>query len=250
MPAETDRHERTLMAWPTVAMAEIGLWGDAGLDGRARGVRRDRARDRARTSRSRWSRRRPTRDVGRQRVRTRRRGGRAPDRRLVDARHRPDRRDGRRRQPARAALPVQRVGREVVAVGRRRGGGCRDRRRTSGFRCTRCRWCSKAGRSRSTAPGSLVTTERCLLNPNRNPEHEPRPRSRRRCASTSVSTASCGWPTASPKTTAPTATSTTSSRSARPGEALLQGCDDRGATRTTRSRVDNRQRLAKPRASR
>jgi agmatine deiminase len=33
MPAETDRHERTLMAWPTVAMAEIGLWGDAGLDG-------------------------------------------------------------------------------------------------------------------------------------------------------------------------------------------------------------------------
>ncbi len=33
MPAETERHERTLMAWPTVAMAEIGLWGDAGLDG-------------------------------------------------------------------------------------------------------------------------------------------------------------------------------------------------------------------------
>ena len=33
MPAETERHERTLMAWPTVAMAEIGLWGDAGIDG-------------------------------------------------------------------------------------------------------------------------------------------------------------------------------------------------------------------------
>jgi agmatine deiminase len=33
MPAETDRHERTLMAWPTVAMAEIGLWGEAGIDG-------------------------------------------------------------------------------------------------------------------------------------------------------------------------------------------------------------------------
>jgi agmatine deiminase len=33
MPAETDRHERTIMAWPTVAMAEIGLWGDAGLAG-------------------------------------------------------------------------------------------------------------------------------------------------------------------------------------------------------------------------
>jgi agmatine deiminase len=33
MPAETDRHERTMMAWPTVWMAEIGLWGDAGLAG-------------------------------------------------------------------------------------------------------------------------------------------------------------------------------------------------------------------------
>jgi agmatine deiminase len=33
MPAETDRHERTIMAWPTVGMAEIGLWGDAGLAG-------------------------------------------------------------------------------------------------------------------------------------------------------------------------------------------------------------------------
>ena len=33
MPAETDGHECTLMAWPTVAIAGIGLWGDAGLDG-------------------------------------------------------------------------------------------------------------------------------------------------------------------------------------------------------------------------
>ncbi len=33
MPAETARHERTLMAWPTVAMAGIGLWGEAGLEG-------------------------------------------------------------------------------------------------------------------------------------------------------------------------------------------------------------------------
>lgn len=33
MPAETARHERTVMAWPTVGLAEIGLWGDAGLDG-------------------------------------------------------------------------------------------------------------------------------------------------------------------------------------------------------------------------
>src|SRR5512143_3300168 len=33
MPAETDRHERTLMAWPTAERAADGLWGDAGLDG-------------------------------------------------------------------------------------------------------------------------------------------------------------------------------------------------------------------------
>jgi agmatine deiminase len=33
MPAETDRHERTLMSWPTVPMADIGYWGEAGLDG-------------------------------------------------------------------------------------------------------------------------------------------------------------------------------------------------------------------------
>jgi agmatine deiminase len=33
MPAEIDRHERTIMAWPTAGMAEAGLWGDAGLAG-------------------------------------------------------------------------------------------------------------------------------------------------------------------------------------------------------------------------
>jgi agmatine deiminase len=33
MPAETVRHERTLVAWPTTGMAELGLWGDAGLAG-------------------------------------------------------------------------------------------------------------------------------------------------------------------------------------------------------------------------
>ena len=47
MPAETARHERTLMAWPTVAMAEVELWGDAGLDG-ARAVYAEIARTVAR----------------------------------------------------------------------------------------------------------------------------------------------------------------------------------------------------------
>jgi agmatine deiminase len=47
MPAETARHERTLMAWPTVGIAAMGLWGDAGLDG-ARAVYAEIARTIAR----------------------------------------------------------------------------------------------------------------------------------------------------------------------------------------------------------
>ena len=47
MPAETAQHERTLMAWPTVGIAELGLWGDAGLAG-ARGVYAEIARTIAR----------------------------------------------------------------------------------------------------------------------------------------------------------------------------------------------------------
>jgi agmatine deiminase len=43
MPAETAPHERTLMAWPTAGMAAIGLWGDAGLTG-ARAVYEEIAR--------------------------------------------------------------------------------------------------------------------------------------------------------------------------------------------------------------
>lgn len=47
MPAETAHHERTLMAWPTVGMAAIGLWGEAGLAG-ARAVYSEIARTIAR----------------------------------------------------------------------------------------------------------------------------------------------------------------------------------------------------------
>lgn len=43
MPPETTRHVRTLMAWPTVGLAAIGLWGEAGLDG-ARAVYEEIAR--------------------------------------------------------------------------------------------------------------------------------------------------------------------------------------------------------------
>ncbi len=47
MPAETAHHERTLMAWPTVGVAAMGLWGDAGLEG-ARAVYAEIARTIAR----------------------------------------------------------------------------------------------------------------------------------------------------------------------------------------------------------
>jgi agmatine deiminase len=47
MPAETAQHERTLMAWPTVGVAAMGLWGDAGLEG-ARAVYAEIARTIAR----------------------------------------------------------------------------------------------------------------------------------------------------------------------------------------------------------
>jgi agmatine deiminase len=47
MPAESAPHERTLMAWPTVGLAAIGLWGDAGLAG-ARAVYSEIARTIAR----------------------------------------------------------------------------------------------------------------------------------------------------------------------------------------------------------
>ncbi len=47
MPAESALHERTLMAWPTVGLAAIGLWGEAGLAG-ARAVYSEIARTIAR----------------------------------------------------------------------------------------------------------------------------------------------------------------------------------------------------------
>ena len=75
-----------------------------------------------------------------------------------------DGRAGRRR------LRVQRLGRQVRALGRRRRARRPARRPPRAARATGRRSCSRAGRSPSTAQGTVITTEQCLLNPNRNPE--------------------------------------------------------------------------------
>ena len=117
-------------------------------------------------------------------------------------------------------------GEKYTPYDRRRGRSARASPCSSVCRCTKCRWCSKAVRSRVDGAGTLVTTERCLLNPNRNPGCDRSAIEARARATRSVSSGSSGSPTASPRTTRPTATSTTSSRSRAPGRALLQGCDD------------------------
>ena len=60
--------------------------------------------------------------------------------------------------------------------------------------------------------GTLITTEECLLNRNRNPQLVARGDRARCCAATWTSRRSCGWAAASTRTR-PTATSTTSAPS-------------------------------------
>ena len=67
-------------------------------------------------------------------------------------------------------LGLQRVGRQVPAVRPRRRRSPRASARSSGSPCSSPASCWRAARSTSTARGTLLTTEACLLNPNRNPE--------------------------------------------------------------------------------
>ena len=149
VPAETDPHERTLMAWPTEAR-RASLWGDQ-LDA-ARAVHVLVARAIAAYEPVTMVADPERRDGGRGRLRTRRRGGRGADRRLVDSRLGPDHRRRRRRHAAHAVhFRFNALGREVHAVRPATRRSARASPRTSGCRSPRCRSCSKAARSRSTA---------------------------------------------------------------------------------------------------
>ena len=96
---------------------------------------------------------------------------RGPDQRRLGARPRPDLRGARRGRAARARaarLRLQRLGRQVPALRPRRRDPARGSRRLLGSRCfARRTSCSRAARSTATARGTLLTTETCLLNPNR-----------------------------------------------------------------------------------
>ena len=159
----------------------------------------------------------------------RRRDRRAADRRLVAARLRPDLRPRRRRRAApactSASTPGARSSRPTTAT------------RRSARACSSSAWASRARRADLVleggsiavdGEGTLLTTEQCLLHPNRNPDARRARRSRRGCATTSASSASCGSGTAWSRTTTPTATSTTSAAFIAPGEVLLQTRRRRG----------------------
>ena len=74
--------------------------------------------------------------------------------------------------------------------------------------------------------GLLVTTERCLLNPNRNPAARPRARSRRAARRLGVD-ASCGCADAIAEDDGTDGHVDNVVAFVAPGDALLQGCDDR-----------------------
>ena len=235
MPAETEPHRRTLIAWPP-DVPQCIFTPDQLEPARARVRARSCGRSR-RTSRSRSScdpddvdERAPSTSATAAEILA------AADRRRLDPRRRPDRRARARRRAARRALPLQRVGRQAAVARRRRGRSAPTVARAP--RPAGARGADGARRrvDRGRRPGH-ARHDRALP---AEPESQSRAASRadieaRAARRSSAPTASCGSPTRSPRTTAPTVTSTTSSRS-RP----TARCSCRAATtprtRTPRSR--------------
>ena len=180
MPAETERHERTLMAgrrsdWPRGAVARPARRGARGVRrGRARAIARARAGHdgrrtgrRGRSAASRAARRRSASSC-----RSTTRGS------ATRARSSSSHADGTRHA---RALPVQRVGREVVAVGP--GRGDRRRRVAAHLGLARARSADGARRrlDRGRRRGHARDHRTLPAQPEPQPRAEQAPRSRTRC---------------------------------------------------------------------
>ena len=167
-----------------------------GRDARAgaRGLRRRRQRDRR--VRAGDDDRQPgeRRARARGRLRRGRRGRRAAARRLVAARLRADLRLRRRRPSAIAVhFGFNAWGEKFAPWDRDAAVGGPDREQL-GDEVVRAPIVLEGGSILSDGAGTLLTTEQCLLNPNRNPSLVARARSRQVLRGGSASSGSCGWP--------------------------------------------------------
>ena len=234
MPAEWAPHERTLMGWPVPARA-------VGRADRA-GARRTTPRSRTRSPRF-----EPVTmvaadagdaELARAAVRRRRRASsscRSTTRGCATpARSSSYGADGRRR---RGPLPLQRAGARSSRRGTTtRPSAARSPRRLGDDRSSRRRSCSRAARSSVDGDGHAGHDRAVPAEPEPQPGAVARARSRqalRRLARRRADRVA--RPTGSSRTTTPTATSTSSPRSPRPGRSLLQRLRRR-ATRTTTTR--------------
>ena len=192
----------------------------------------------------------------RARCRGRRRARRAhdprhPDRRLVDPRLRPELPPAARAPAAGVATPIAAAYNDwgFNAWGGKYADADARRRRAARARADRSAsprfepgLVLEGGSIDVNGAGIVLTTEQCLLNPNRNPQPIAAPRSSARCATTSASRRCSGSARASRATT-PTATSTTS-RASSPRTRSSRAVEDDPADANHAPLHDNLRRLA------